>query len=477
MSDLKKWLEKCGYLEKTLQIKNPTHLLLDGGKVYLPENMEKEFLENYSEELRKKSKLYYVETRSKVFKYMIDLDIGDDHYWTNLEIIDIVKFVNEIINQFYDSKFTVICCTAPPKNKGKLIGTGIHLIWPKLFVTTEIAIMFRNAILEKINNDDPSIKFAKRDLNIQNSWEDAFDGVIYTRNGYRMVGSDKLNPKTRVPENRLYKPLYAIDGNSLERKEYIDRLNNDPFFLMLETSIRYIPETFRKVYPNGMKPKKIPDWASDNIKNPIKRENVKISLDSGGEQYAVIEYFIRKQIPEYSREKKLIRDIRENPDGSLYVSSDSKYCMNIGKEHNSCGIYFHITREGVFQKCFCPCDNLRGRKHGYCKDYTSECYKIPDKMVRLLYQDVKFRKVEEEEKVGKAEENTLAPFVQPISLKEEKKEEKKDKDKDKEKREKKPGKRKKTQSTHYVHGADTEQNLSKVMHSDFDNLYNEVNRY
>lgn len=464
MSELKNWLKKNGYLEKSKDVPNPTHLLLDGGKVYLPKNMEKKFIENYSNEMTKNCTLYYVETRPKIFKYMIDLDIGDDHYWNREEIMKIVKYVNSIVNQFYDYGNTVICCTAPLKHKKKSVHTGIHLIWPKIFVNVEIAMMFRKAILQKIEET-----MGKRDTSFQNSWEDAFDELIYTRNGYRMVGSDKLNPKTRIPENRLYQPLFAIDING-ERTEYIKKLMENTYFLILETSIRYIPLK----NPKCMNPTRIPDWASDEVKNPVKRSNIKKSLYSGAQEFITIDYFIRKHIPEYSREKSLIRDVRINPDGSLYVSTDSRYCMNIGRDHNSCGVYFHVTREGLFQKCFCPCDNLRGRKHGYCRDFISSCYKIPKYMSDILFPSIQFRTIVEKEnkdKTGAEKEevvNVLSPFdvIEKNPITNSKIERTKEKVKEKERDDGKKKKKKKNPREHYKH----DRNKIKNMKSDCDKI-------
>jgi len=51
----------------------------------------------------------------------------------------------------------------------------------------------------------------------------------------------------------------------------------------------------------------------------------------------------------------------------------ARYCLNMGGEHNSAHVYFHISRHGVEQRCFCRCDTTAGRRTGVpCKDFRSD---------------------------------------------------------------------------------------------------------
>ena len=61
--------------------------------------------------------------------------------------------------------------------------------------------------------------------------------------------------------------------------------------------------------------------------------------------------------------------------------------MNLGREHNSCGIYFFASPKGIYQKCLCPCNKLDGRKNGLCMDYTSECFEFDDDIQKILFPD------------------------------------------------------------------------------------------
>ena len=71
---LYKWLEQQNFFKCTKDVPIPSHLLYDahkGGKLYIPHEKEYEFLCHYAEEMNKGSDLFMVETRPKVFKYMI----------------------------------------------------------------------------------------------------------------------------------------------------------------------------------------------------------------------------------------------------------------------------------------------------------------------------------------------------------------------------------------------------------------------
>jgi hypothetical protein len=48
------------------------------------------------------------------------------------------------------------------------------------------------------------------------------------------------------------------------------------------------------------------------------------------------------------------------------------------------------------QKCFCTCETVRGRRSGFCKDFSGRRHVIPDKLVEKLY-------TEEDKKPSKTE--------------------------------------------------------------------------
>ena len=100
---LDEWLESKNYYTRTKENPIPSHLLYNGykgGKLYIPRSEDYEFLCEYAEEMKKGTKLYYVETRPKTFKFMIDVDISDDHYWETEELTKLISHIQKTIYIF-----------------------------------------------------------------------------------------------------------------------------------------------------------------------------------------------------------------------------------------------------------------------------------------------------------------------------------------------------------------------------------------
>ena len=387
MADLKKWLHNQGFFQKTNETPVPSHLLYDGGKIYVPRDREHEFLYQYALEMEKGSKLYYVETRPKTFKFMIDIDITDDHYWTNEEIIKITKFIQTVVYDFYEKNLHTICAVSPPKEKKDGTHTGVHLIWPKLVVISETARVIRRGIVQKLNEEYGSCPCGPGG---PKTWEDVIDEVIYTRNGYRMVGSDKMTPPpNKKSENRELIVKFVMNANGDLKEEYLERLLGDYKATVMETSIRYVLDVYRRKGSKGMEPKSYPKWLEDDAlefaENNGKKGKGSSGCITGPKEHLIIEQFIQRNLPNEYRGD--IKAVTRYKDGNLLIKTNSRHCMNLGRSHNSCGIYFYASPQGIFQKCLCPCDKLKGRKQGYCRDYTSECFPFTEDTKMLLFPE------------------------------------------------------------------------------------------
>jgi hypothetical protein len=379
MSDLIHWLEENEYFTSKNDTKS-SHLLYNGykgGVLYIPRDKDYAFLCKYAEELKKKSLLLYVEVRPQTFKFMVDIDMSDDHYWSKEEIIDVTKIIQKTVYDFYEANNPVICLNSAPKTKKEVIHTGVHLIWPTLVFTSDTALIIRRGIIQKLNEYKT----------LEKSWESIVDEVIYTRNGYRMVGSDKLNNK-KEPENRPLELLFVMNSDGEISEGYYARLKRDPKALATETSIRYVIDTYLE---KGMTIK-YPTWLDpDALEEAYKKSGIssKGSVVSQNE-HVIIENFIRKNLPSvYYRCVKSISRYPKEDDypPALLIKTNSKYCMNISRNHNSCGIYFYATPAGITQKCLCNCDKTGGRKFGLCREYTSSIYPFDPSTKELLFPE------------------------------------------------------------------------------------------
>lgn len=376
MNSLDKWLIANNLYSPSKEMSTFTHLLLDGhrgGKLYIPRDKEYKYLCLYSDEMKKGTKMYVVEQRNKVFKYMLDLDISDSHYWSVEEIAKLTMFIQKVVKDFFGDDHSTICCISPQKIKHDKIHTGIHLIWNDLYVTSETAVIIRDGLIQKLNK--------QKEIIVEKPWSNIIDELVYTRVGYRMVGSDKFNKDEKVPENRELYLLFVMNTDGELRKGHFERLSNSFKDLILETSIRNVIDTYREFGMKIMFPKWL-EIESSNITKTFGSVNNSSILTA--KEHLIVESFIRKNLPkEYSR--SFIKSVSKYPDGNLLITTTSKYCMNIKREHNSCGIYFFGCSDGIYQKCLCPCNKLDGRIKGYCRDYTSQCFKFPDNIRLALF--------------------------------------------------------------------------------------------
>lgn len=426
-SELDKWLISKDYFTRTVETPVPSHLLYNGykgGKIYLPRSKEYEFLCQYANELSKRTKLYYVETRPRTFKFMIDIDISDNHYWSVEEISKLTMIIQKTVYAFFETNQVVVCCISPIKIKNDEIHTGIHLIWPNLFIMSDTALCIRRGIIQKLK--ESVFKLSK-------TWEDIIDETIYTRNGYRMIGSDKISTmktpkdsgskkKVKVPENRPLDLLFVMDSypDYLLNENYYNRLRKDTKALVLETSIRYVIDA---CLDQGMCINKFPLWLEDDI---LQRKAPNRGIGgtvASGKDHLIIEEFIHKKLPSvYSNQ--IVKAVTRYPDGNLLIKTNSRFCMNLGREHNSCGIYFFACPDGIYQKCLCPCNKLDGRKNGLCMDYSSECFPFNEDTRKLLFPGLsenmfvklKNKKKEDSKYVPGTKENTLSQLEKVVDI-------------------------------------------------------------
>lgn len=461
------WLEENGFLEKSKHAPEHSHLLFSGGIYYVPRSREYEFLCKYAEEIDKGTKLYVVEARPKTFKFMVDIDISDNHYWSVEEVQNISAIIQKVVFEFFCFEKVAICCTSPEKIKGNKVHTGIHLIWPSIFVTSETALCIRQGIVQKIESID-ELKLAKK-------WDDAIDCSIYTRNGYRMVGSDKMSKQdksdVKIIENRPLSLLFVIDSDGNLNESYCDKLKKDTKRLVLETSIRYVIETYME---HGMNIASVPSWLKqDEITRRVGSRSHAGNVVSSIE-HDMIEKFIERNLPKVYKGvvKTVVRYPKEEDyPHALLVKTTSRYCMNIGRKHNSCGVYFYATPNGMTQRCLCTCDNLDGRKNGLCMDYVSCSYDFDETTRNLLFPDIAenignvFEKNENGKKgkkgsgTGKKKKDTKDPGDKDPDDKDPKDDEKK---------------KKKKEKKIIVFKPSSKKNIEKHQKSMCDNLFNSI---
>lgn len=105
-----------------------------------------------------------------------------------------------------------------------------------------------------------------------------------------------------------------------------------------------------------------------------------------------LQVYLNQQVnmPAYNRTH--IKDVLKRPtakghDYLVHVQgAGSGFCYNVGRDHNNHGVYFYIDQFSFYQRCFCRCNELEGRRSGkLCKEYISEPFPLTQRLRSLLF--------------------------------------------------------------------------------------------
>lgn len=196
-SAIKRWKEVKNYriFVKGEDQRNVTHLLMDNGKVHIPDELMDWFYKRYATDIFSHQTNFISECKTPIFKMIMDLDFYDDEKKEYSEFRVVLETIQGVIEEFYPdlspfAKRMLVCMTevteGSVKNNKIFVKQGLgHLIWPDLLITNRIGMKIRQACLEKLEK-----QFGRR--HPDNIWEDVVDKTIYKKNGLRMLGSAKL---------------------------------------------------------------------------------------------------------------------------------------------------------------------------------------------------------------------------------------------------------------------------------------------
>lgn len=395
-SDLSRWLyqNKC-FLAKDSD-RDITNICLDGGRLSIPNHLILDFFGQYSKGILSGEKYYICEIPSSVVKFYCDFDFVGDEQVSDSMLENWSRICRKVIIEHFDQHYDfIICCSASKvvqKNKRKQIKSGVHFIWKDLFLDQIVAQQLACKLIESFSGEFPSI-----------NWKDVIDQQVYI-GGLRMIGSRKvvqkkkrvkqestmsdesLAPSTqkndyeviKVDEGREYIPYMFVHKEGVEKPEE-DRLCyynlKQLKQLLLDCSIRTYNNE-KAITPT----KELPDLPDSKKR---KTTTNKKDTDVGDMKiFDRVEAFIRYQT--ITQWDSPLRQLRKH--GKFYIAKiDSMYCLNVQREHNSCGIYFQITEGGMYQRCFCRCDTEEGRLNGKCSQYKSSPFALPKEVIKMLF--------------------------------------------------------------------------------------------
>lgn len=391
--------------------REPTHRLFDGGNLHIKkEDMDEFFIEN-ARDMVSGQKNYITELRTPIFKYFMDLDIYDEFFYSGKSLFKIITKIQTALSFFFerhDFDSDVYVCTTPPKNVKKdeeeYIKTGVHLIWPFIHVTQEIALFLRQFVIQYLEE-----KIGARP--VYNSWDDVIDESVYNQNGLRMIGSYKATIckicKNKEP-NKLdsgrfgcnvcfgigrnlgihtYTLTYIISTNKTIKKKLLKTVLKKQSDMMKTLSIQTI-----KLKSNINIEEPYPSWFNINLASKRNTKVVGQMLKKTRFQKNIcgkkcetidesdivesIKTFINSTFGRMNHYKKIgIKTIRKSTSAKkecYWVSTDSTYCLNVNRAHTSAEIYFEIDYDRMTQRCFSVKNATYDREDGLCKNFKSK---------------------------------------------------------------------------------------------------------
>jgi len=452
-----------------------------GGKFYIakdaeeavklersPWQTEENFLKMYAMASLYGHKTWLVEQRQEIFRYFLDLDFNQPGILLPQKIEAVVFVVLKSLKKFFvdasDDLLQCICASTVCKierckaclcdckglekdceeckgvgNTGKKASTpciscggefpvrkktGIHLLFPEIFVTASQALDMRETVISECTRvwGFRSAPF--------NAWTDVVDGSVYNKAGLRMLCARKGEPckdckskkadevcascsnSRRLDQGRPYFPLACFNGRGLRDKQKEQEYENNFVKLVQMTSIRYFGEAVTPGYSlydgaptsaTALKPKTTASGLTRvGGKKRVHSETTgsllshQLSLDAP-EVRAIQSFFSEQSVKDghcsslygelvVSQVKYKKKDECFKVDVS---GKNSRYCMNKGENHGGNRVYFLFqasTKDhpmGVVQKCYCEKEEVR--KYGPCPSYTSSPMTLSHKISSLLF--------------------------------------------------------------------------------------------
>lgn len=207
------WCKKNNVFTQDSKI--TTHLLLNGGKLCITNDLLEEFYYIYSKSLELNEDLYIVEKVSNKLNYFLDIDCK------NIDNIDIESIIENIDNIFQISKYIYKC------NKTN----GFHIIFPNENHTPTECENITKQLIQKlccVNNYNEELL------------KQIIDCSVY-KTGLRMIGSYKK-------DDHRYYTINSIPRTQLSKE---DIKNSSIRFSNINIDLKFVPRVL--MYSNDLK--------------------------------------------------------------------------------------------------------------------------------------------------------------------------------------------------------------------------------
>lgn len=352
-----------------------SHLSLNGGSYSVPASLEKAFLIKYARQAEAGESLHLVEVKTPVFHLFTDLD------WTSHTPVaeevraEVAAFVAQQAFLIYapeQTEHTVVVATRHPQQQADgLYKCGMHIHWPGILTDKAAGLVFCHTAQERCRE-----KFGDKVLG-EKPWSEIIDEHVYKGSGLRIVMSQKKSPAdVYVPSSFFRVQLQEKSG--MMHPAIIDCLPCQPQSMqhwVQLCSIRCHGQAKTPLHSCVAEASEMASAATTEC-SMYKHQP---GLDS-----------LRKLLPPcYSscRFTKLVMGSEK-----AFIQTDSRVCLNLQPEaggepgaHKNNRVYFVVSPEETYQKCYCNCETEEGRVRGPCKYFKSNSFATPLDLANTLF--------------------------------------------------------------------------------------------
>lgn len=332
------WLKRGGPAQQP----PPTHLLLTGGRLAVPDDSHGNFLNVYTNAVLRGEAVSVVEMKTAIFRLFFDVDASFDDPEEARGLLDAFQTINALVAEFWvqEELPRLVVCGAPPKLQDNgMYKVGFHLVWPRIYVNSPIALTFRELVIERFP---------------EASWEAVLDPCVFKANGLRMLYSYKN------AEARVYAPVAIMGPDGVSALQDLTAQEKRAF--IHEVSVR-APDEQLTPCTNGAD--KMSDRPHSHLVGgaPVVGRSVKLDV------FVEVLPAVQAALQEVYRTQRFTGVFTTAT--TVYLKSSSRFCHNVGREHCTSTVYFEVTRQGVAQRCYCRKDD-RG-----CDVFRGACLPLP----------------------------------------------------------------------------------------------------
>jgi hypothetical protein len=381
-SNVTHWLAKNGM--NTRVSAAATHLDLSGGMYTIPSVAIPKFYEMVARDMRGSVPFFLCEKRPDISPFYIDMDYAGADILSLEDVFHISMTLQLSVRRCYPliddglwrsiGLVSVLVCdeaTSVVVNKRNFVKTGVHIIFPNLFVTEEQCSQLAQHAIQYMMVHSPQT------ANML-PWVSIIDLCVYgTGKGLRMLGASKclkcvvcakktsaerrscalcMNGVTITGRGRIYSPCWIIEGGDRVPAENTPRFKNSTTYALSISSILDASGCVQTRPVSGfvlpidfvMLEKRSVSALARVSANEISLSDMRVT---------VMQKLVRSICREWS--SIIFSKVTFSGEKSNYYnckafvgSSGSRFCQNVGRDHSMSSIYFMVTQRGIMQRCF-----------------------------------------------------------------------------------------------------------------------------